>query len=115
MQQLRVKAQTKGGEATDMTKREELKITATVAMVHSDIKALVSLCAELGRQAGIEELNGLPIIEWFMKERTAELSNTLIEIENTSPALAAALQQLIDGTEEQDEHKPKPKRKKGEN
>jgi|SRR5262249_12815212 len=113
MQQVRVKAETEAGEATDMTKREELKITATVAMVHSDIKALVSLCAEIGKQAGIEELNGLPIIEWFVKERTAELSKTLVEIENASPALAAALQQLIDGTEEQEDQKPK--RKKGGN
>ena len=70
--------------------------TAIAARLNSNHVALLGVTLAIAKHIGLNELDGLPIQNWYEKQRLAELEKFLIEVEDADPALAAALQQQID-------------------
>ena len=62
------------------------------------IEALLYLCRVLGERVGFKEVDGLPILEWFQRNKLAQVQKELLRLENASPAFAARLQAIFDAT-----------------
>ena len=62
----------------------------------AETEVLLELCQILARRLGIQEIDGLPLIAWFQREKVARMDSMLIGLEDRSPALAAQFQTIID-------------------
>ncbi len=62
----------------------------------AETEALLELCQVLARRLGIREIDGLPLIDWFQREKVARMDSMLIDLEDKNPALAAQFQTIID-------------------
>jgi hypothetical protein len=86
---------------SEMNPNEELSQSIDALMGGSliqqaEIEILLSLCRQLAERLGIDPFHGLSAVDWFQREKLAQLEATLIEMEDKNPTTAAYLQQIID-------------------
>jgi hypothetical protein len=73
------------------------KQVATISLLaQADIAALLHLCDAVASKLGVTEIEGLAVIDWYNRQRRAELDRLLLESEDMNPWLGALLQQRID-------------------
>ena len=60
-------------------------------LAKAEVLVLRGMLAELCRQAGYQDPDGLPLDERFFKQRTIELDRVFRSLEDGNPALAARL------------------------
>jgi hypothetical protein len=70
--------------------------TMTNLAQQASIKALLELCVILADRAGLQEVEGLPLLDWFHKRKVENVENLMISMEDKNPALAAKLQRALD-------------------
>ena len=73
-----------------------LNHTSTVMAQQAAINALLELCMILAGRAGLQQIEGLSLLDWFQKQKLEHMENMMIRIEDLDPALAAKLQLAID-------------------
>jgi hypothetical protein len=81
---------------TERVNEIEMTLNVSIAMFQSGIRVTQRLCEEIGRKAGVEKIDGMPLPKWCRCQVPQELHRSLREIEDLNPALAALLQQRID-------------------
>jgi hypothetical protein len=62
----------------------------------ASFEGILELCKKIAAQAGITEIDGLPVYSWFQKMKLEKLDELLIGLEDCDPALAAKFQAKID-------------------
>jgi hypothetical protein len=71
-------------------------ILTLLTIIESEIRAMLGLCLAIGRVADIEKIDGLPLLEWYIRHLSQELQKTLEREEDRDPAIAAVIQQRVD-------------------
>ena len=62
----------------------------------ADTRVLLRAIEEIGRSAGGASVQGVPVFEWFERNRGPALQENLRDLEDLNPELAARLQAHID-------------------
>jgi len=73
----------------------------------AETEVLLDLCLRLAERLGIREIDGLPLVDWFQREKVARMDGMLIDLEDTSPAIAAQFQTIIDACKKRLDKKSK--------
>ncbi len=71
-------------------------LTAGQAIAMADSETMLLLCKHIADTIGIEAIDGLPVIDWFNRERLRRRELLLTGLEDGNPSMAARLQQTID-------------------
>jgi hypothetical protein len=72
------------------------RLMASVAVHGASIEALLFLCRSIAQRSGISEIDGLPIDDWFQRQKHLQLEDILLRAEDRDPGYAALLQSLVD-------------------
>lgn len=64
-------------------------------VLHADISTLLLLCKRLADAVGIAGVEGLPVIDWFNRERRGQLEREILAIGDTDPEFAEHLQREL--------------------
>src|SRR5437879_3933798 len=75
---------------------DSLNLSAAILCLLADIQFLIDLCRTIAHQAGIDQIDGVSVVEWICHHRTAKLRRLLQDMDAISPTLAAIIQQRID-------------------
>ena len=62
----------------------------------AETEVLLGLCQLFARRLGIQEIDGLPLVDWFQREKVARMDSMLIGLEDKDPGIAAQFQSVID-------------------
>jgi hypothetical protein len=74
-------------------------LTASTLLGQIQSEVLLALVKEVAKRTGLTQLDGQPLRDWFQKEKLAQLQRALIQIEDSSPGVAAYLQKQVDDSE----------------
>lgn len=69
---------------------------AAAAIFWADLDTLSLFCTRIAEAVGLDEIEGQPVVAWFMGERRAMLDRELLAIGDTNPALYEHLQRHLD-------------------
>lgn len=69
---------------------------AQQAQEMASFDALLDLVEQLAVQAGVPELEGLPLRQWWADRKTRNLKKMLLEFEDKNPMVAAHLLEWIE-------------------
>jgi hypothetical protein len=72
------------------------RLMATIAIQGASIEALLLLCRRIAQRSGTSEIDGLPIDDWFQRQKLLQLEDVLIHTESREPGYAALLQSIVD-------------------
>lgn len=64
----------------------------------AQIDVLLFLVRALAERLGVTQIDDLSIMDWFQREKHAQLEAILLHFEDKDPGVAAFLQNLIDGS-----------------
>jgi hypothetical protein len=76
---------------------------ARVAKVQADTQAPLALVQRVAAAVSIEELDGVSLEEWHANASAAMLHDLMLAAEDEHPRRAAAMQELLDASDERDE------------
>ena len=62
----------------------------------ADTETMLLLAKILADHVGLKEIDGLPIFDWYNREKFRRLDALMLNLEDASPGLAAAIQYRID-------------------
>ena len=74
-----------------------LNYLALTVVQSAELQAVIRLVEAVCQALPIDQIQGLPVVEFYKKCEIEELQSKLIQVENKDPAFAAALQARIDG------------------
>lgn len=73
---------------------EELRLA--IVVLRADYAAALAAIEAVSRAVKLSLIDGLPLLKWVERQRVVELEKILIALEDSDPALAAALQARVD-------------------
>lgn len=74
------------------------QITASNLVLGAQVDNLLTLVEFLSERMGVKDVEGLPVRDWFDKEKGEQIERILIHLEDKNPTVAAFLQQTIDNS-----------------
>ena len=72
------------------------QLMASVAVQGASIEALLFLCRSVAQRSNVSEIDGLPLDDWFQRQKLLQLEEVLLRIEDRNPGYAALLQSIVD-------------------
>jgi hypothetical protein len=85
--------ESRNAEEIKMLVRE---VSAVAAKLGADHAALLKVVQLIAVQCGLKHIDGVPLHTFYDAQRVKFLEKMLIQVEDTDPPLAAALQQIVD-------------------
>jgi len=83
--------------ATDKNDSETFVKDILATMAHrASVDTLLEFCLILAKHLNIQEIEGMPPVDWFQKRKLEKMENVMIKLEDKDPALAARFQRAID-------------------
>lgn len=76
---------------------DSLMASALISQVQAEL--LLSLIETVAGRTNCTQIDGMPLRDWFQKQKVEQLQKALIAIEDSAPAAAAHLQKQIDESE----------------
>ena len=77
---------------------DTVKDAACDIILKAEVAALLGMIQELAEMLKVETLDGLPLMEWFVRQRKIQLQEEVRMVADHSPALAAMIQKAADQT-----------------
>ena len=84
------------------------RLMAGSLVQQAQIDVLLSLCRSLGERIGVTEIDRLPLVDWFQREKLAQVETMLIQFEDKNPGVAACLQGIVDESQRRIGEEPTP-------
>ena len=69
---------------------------AMATIVRAELDTLILLASKIAESSGVDELDGSPLVDWFMGARPKMLGRHLLAVGDTDPEFAEYLQRHLD-------------------
>ena len=77
------------------------ELLLSVQVLKCEVTALLALAEEIARSAKVENLDGLSVLAYFVRQRAAELEAALRDFEVVEPGFAARLRKVVNQSKDE--------------